>query len=221
MSRFRKIRDYDPKSLISIIFDIATLLPINEVYYLLLYVSGREMTMNNFFRKAVRIKSALRLYRVKQYSSKMKGQAGRDQILIIGLSHFVTSALIIHVLAAIWYNMACFKCEYENWATAMEDTHVFDPSSIFQWFIVCYTNIGIAFQHCYKGKFPQKYSFFIKKNWNCRSFTTACLVRNSSVDRNNVNWIFQSHGLLFRSANYWSYKTIPSTTRIQQTYKAN
>lgn len=149
MPRFRRIRDHAPKAVISLTFDVITLLPIYEVYFLLLYVSGREDSMNFAFRQVVRIKSALRLYRVYLYTIKMKSQAGRNQILIIWLSHFVTVTLVVHVLGALWYNMACWKCK-EDWTEKLEG-HIFDPSSIKDWFIISFTNIGIAFQHCDRG----------------------------------------------------------------------
>lgn len=149
MPRYHKIRDHIPKKLTSLIFDVGTLLPLNEVYFLLLNIRGADV--RDFeFRQVIRIKSALRLYRFPLYISKMKSQAGRNQIFIIWLSHFVTVGLSVHVLAAIWYNMGCWKCEEENWTNALQ-RHIFDASSVKEWFFIAYTNIGITFQHYFRG----------------------------------------------------------------------
>lgn len=150
MPRFRRIRDHSPRAVMYLVIDVITLLPIYEVYFLLLYISGREDTMNFTFRQVIRIKSALRLYRVYIYTIKMKSQAGRNQIRIIWLSHFVTVALVVHVLGALWYNMACWKCGEGDWTEKLEG-HIFNPSLITDWFIICFTNIGIAFQHSDRG----------------------------------------------------------------------
>lgn len=149
MPRFRKIKENSPKSIPSLIFDLMTLMPINEIYVLLLYVSGSS-EMNMYFCHIVRTKSVLRLYRVHLYNKIMKSQAGRNQILIIWLSHFVTVALFVHFFAAIWYNMGCWKCTVENWTDNLNG-HFFDPSSVIEWFIICYTTIGAVFQHCDRG----------------------------------------------------------------------
>lgn len=156
MPRFRRIRDHDPKSYFTLIIDILTFIPFNGIYYLFCYVNGTIESMNASFRRISRIKTVVRLYRVYLYSLRMKKQAGRNQLLIISLAHLVLVALLAHVFGTLWYAIRCYKCEDEegeerNW-TYFLDKHIFDPSSIVDWFIICTTNIGIALQHCYKGK---------------------------------------------------------------------
>lgn len=150
MPRFRRIRDYDPKSYYTLIIDILTLVPINGVYYLFCYVSGTIDAMNFRFHKATRMKSVIRLYRVYLYTLKMKSQAGKNELLVDSLAHFVLVALLVHAFGSVWYLLSCFECDRLNW-TIYLDYHIFDASSILDWFVICFTNIGIALQHCYRG----------------------------------------------------------------------
>lgn len=151
MVRYRRIRDYDPKNVFTLIIDVFTLLPINEVYFLWLYSTGSRDSMNMLFVRSVKIKCALRLYRVYQYSNRVQNQAGRNQIFAIFLSHFVTVFLFIHVLASIWYNLSCYKCNKPNWTNYLEEYHIFNSSIKKHWFVISYASIGAAFKQTSRG----------------------------------------------------------------------
>lgn len=150
MPHYRKIRDYEPRSYILLVIDVLTLVPMNGIYYLFCYVNGETDMMNQYFMRAIRTKSLIRLYRVYLYSVKIKDQAGRNQMFVIWLGHLVLVALFVHGFGALWYYMSCYKCERLNWAMFLED-HQFDSKSILEWFIICISNIGIVLEHCYRG----------------------------------------------------------------------
>lgn len=149
MSNYRKVREHEPRNVLQVFFDILTVLPIYEVFILLLYTS-RHKEDTTRFRSILRTKNILRLYRVYLYFRQLSYHAGLNQTLIIGTEQIVKVTLITDLLAAGWYFLSCWHCNVPDWTEYLQD-HKLDYNNWTHWFIICYVVMGNVYQHNWKG----------------------------------------------------------------------